>query len=63
MSAITQTNLGGGGRLGNQLFGCAAIYGTALKLGLKPKMPIWTYAKYFDKQFDFLDDEVTLIYD
>jgi len=63
MHTITQSNLGGGGRLGNMLFGISAIYGTATKLNLTPKIPIWKYAKYFEKQFNFCDDEVTHVYD
>ncbi len=44
---IAQTNLGGGGRLGNCLFGIAAVIGTAKKHNAKPVIPEWSYLKYF----------------
>lgn len=44
---ITQTRFGGGGRLGNQLFGIASVIGSAIKLGARPIFPHWGYEKYF----------------
>lgn len=47
MIDIAQTNLGGGGRLGNCLFGIAAVIGTAKKHNARPVIPEWPYLKYF----------------
>jgi hypothetical protein len=48
-SVITQQTLGGGGRLGNQMFGIACLIGTAKKYGITPQIGEWYYAKYFNK--------------
>ncbi len=47
MDFLTQTNLGGGGRLGNCLFSMASLLGTSKKLNIPCVIPEWTYSKYF----------------
>ncbi len=47
MNQITQQNLGGGGRLGNQLFGIACVLSLAKKLNADPVFSQWEYSKYF----------------
>lgn len=49
ITQITQTNIGGGGRLGNCLFGIAAVIGTAQKLGAQAVIPDWSYSKHFEE--------------
>lgn len=44
---IVQSNLGSGGRLGNCLFGIAAVIGQANKFNATPVIPEWNYSKYF----------------
>lgn len=47
MNYITQKNLGGGGRLGNQMFGVASVLGFAEKHNLTPMIPEWKYSSCF----------------
>jgi hypothetical protein len=46
MRAITFTNLGKLGRLGNQLFQISAVIGTALKNEMMFTFPEWEFSKY-----------------
>ncbi len=59
MNYITQQNLGGGGRLGNQLFGIAAVLGYAEKFNAMPVYPNWDYEKYFKFSQPKLKTEIT----
>lgn len=44
-------NLGNGGRLGNKLFGYAALIGMAEKHGHELSLPDWGYCDYFEQSF------------
>src|SRR6185369_9419939 len=62
MNYITQTNIGNGGRLGNQLFGIAATVGIGKKYNLAPVFPEWEYSKYFKHPLNVANIPVTDVY-
>ncbi len=62
MNYITQQNIGGGGRLGNSLFGISCLYATAKRLNLAPVLPPWEYSKYFANHLPTSTTEITHFY-
>lgn len=49
------SNIGNGGRLGNQIFTIASTIGIARKLGFEPRFPDWPYRKYFNLPDEFFE--------
>lgn len=45
---LTNTSIGNNGRLGNQLFQVAMLYGLAAKTGHEVRLPYWEYAMHFE---------------
>lgn len=55
---ITQTLLGGGGRLGNMLFGIASTIGIAMANNQEYYFENWHYQNYFEKKLPNIKDNL-----